>query len=39
MSLGRAIYSVKSNDYIWNTVYTEEKSNRKDLGFDGKLEK
>jgi len=33
------IYSVKSNDYIWNTAYTEEKSNRKDLGFDGKPRK
>ena len=33
------IYMVKSKDYILNTVYTEEKSNRKDLGADGKPRK
>ena len=33
------IYAVKSNEYIWNIAYTEDKSNRKDLGFDGKPRK
>ena len=33
------IFAVKSNNYIWNTAYTEEKSNRKDMGFDGKPRK
>ena len=30
------IFMVKSNDYIWNSAYTEIKSERKDLGFNGK---
>ena len=33
------IYMTKSEDYIWNTAYTEEKSNRKDLGANGKPRK
>lgn len=33
------VFAVKSNDFTWNTAYTEEKSNRKDLGFDGKPRK
>jgi site-specific DNA-methyltransferase (adenine-specific) len=33
------IFAVKSNDFTWETAYTEEKSNRKDLGFDGKPRK
>lgn len=33
------LYMTKTNNYIWNTAYTEEKSNRKDLGFDGKPRK
>ena len=30
------IFMTKSNEYIWNTAYTCEKSNRKDLGANGK---
>ena len=33
------VYMVKSKNYTWNTVYTEEKTNRKDLGFNGKPRK
>lgn len=33
------VFMTKSDNYIWNTAYTEEKSNRKDLGFDGKPRK
>ncbi|HBX47653.1 MAG TPA: hypothetical protein DEF85_02035 [Clostridiaceae bacterium] len=34
------IYMVKNkNDYIWNSSYTKEKSERKDLGADGKPRK
>jgi len=33
------IFAVKSNNYIWNSVYTEEKSYRKDLGFNNKPRK
>lgn len=33
------LFMTKTNKYTWNTAYTEEKSNRKDLGFDGKPRK
>lgn len=33
------LFMTKSDNYIWNTAYTEEKSNRKDFGFDGKPRK
>lgn len=33
------VFMTKSDDYIWHTVYTEEKSNRKDLGANGKPRK
>lgn len=33
------IFMTKGKDYIWNNSYTEEKSNRKDMGFDGKPRK
>ena len=33
------IFMTKSENYKWNTAYTDEKSNRKDLGFDGKPRK
>lgn len=33
------IFMTKTNTYTWNTAYTEEKSIRKDLGFDGKPRK
>lgn len=33
------LFMTKANDFTWNTAYTEEKSNRKDLGFDGKPRK
>ena len=33
------IFMTKSEDYTWNTAYTEEKSNRKDLGANGKPRK
>lgn len=33
------LFCVKSNQCTWNIAYTEEKSNRKDLGFDGKPRK
>lgn len=33
------LFMVKSNNYTWNTSYTEEKSNRKDLGANGKPRK
>lgn len=29
------LFLVKSSEFIWNVSYTEEKSNRKDLGEDG----
>lgn len=33
------VYMTKGKEYTWNTVYTEEKTNRKDLGFNGKPRK
>lgn len=33
------VFMVRSDDYTWNPAYTEEKSKRKDLGFDGKPRK
>lgn len=33
------IFMTKSDDYVWNTAYTDEKSNRKDLGANGKVRK
>jgi DNA modification methylase len=33
------LFCVKSNAFIWNNAYTEEKSNRKDLGANGKPRK
>lgn len=33
------IFMTKSDKYTWNTAYTEEKSNRKDLGANGKPRK
>lgn len=33
------IFMTKSDEYTWNTAYTEEKSNRKDLGANGKPRK
>ena len=33
------IFMTKSDNYTWNTVYTEEKSKRKDLGANGKPRK
>jgi site-specific DNA-methyltransferase (adenine-specific) len=30
------LFCVKSDDFVWNTAYTEDKSNRKDLGANGK---
>ena len=33
------IFMTKSENYTWNTAYTEEKSNRKDLGANGKPRK
>lgn len=33
------LYLTKSNNYTWNNAYLEEKSNRKDLGADGKPRK
>lgn len=33
------LFCVKSDDFVWNTSYTEEKSNRKDLGANGKPRK
>jgi site-specific DNA-methyltransferase (adenine-specific) len=33
------LFITKTNEYTWNNSYTEEKSNRKDLGADGKQRK
>lgn len=33
------IFATKSDQYTWNTAYTNEKSTRKDLGADGKPRK
>jgi len=33
------IFCTKSESYTWNSAYTEEFSNRNDLGFDGKPRK
>lgn len=33
------LFLTKSKEYTLNTAYTEEKSNRKDLGYDGKPRK
>lgn len=33
------VFMTKSDDYTWNPVYTSEKTNRKDLGADGKPRK
>lgn len=33
------IFMTKSDEYTWNSAYTEEKSNRKDLGANGKPRK
>ena len=33
------VYMIKGKDYTWNAAYTEEKSNRKDLGYNGKPRK
>lgn len=33
------VFMTKSKDYTWNKAYTEEKSNRKDLGFNNKPRK
>jgi site-specific DNA-methyltransferase (adenine-specific) len=33
------VYMTKTDDYTWNTAYTLEKSNRTDLGADGKPRK
>lgn len=33
------IFMTKTEEYTWNTAYTEEKSNRKDLGANGKPRK
>lgn len=33
------LFMTKSNEYTWNTAYTDEKSNRKDLGANGKPRK
>ena len=33
------LFMTKTNNYTWNTSYLTEKSNRKDLGFDGKPRK
>lgn len=33
------VFMTKSKKYTWNTSYTEEKSNRKDLGANGKPRK
>lgn len=33
------LFMTKTDDYTWNTAYTEEKSNRKDLGANGKPRK
>jgi DNA modification methylase len=33
------LFLTKTKDFTFNTAYTQEKSNRKDLGFDGKPRK
>ena len=33
------VYMAKGKNYTWNTAYTNERSNRKDLGYDGKPRK
>ena len=33
------VFTTKSDEYTWNPAYTEEKSNRKDLGANGKPRK
>jgi site-specific DNA-methyltransferase (adenine-specific) len=32
------VYMTKSEDYTWNTAYTDQRSERTDCGFDGKNE-
>jgi site-specific DNA-methyltransferase (adenine-specific) len=39
MAREELLFMTKSNEYLWNPVYTEEPTNRKDLGFDGKPRK
>ena len=33
------VYMAKGKDYVWNTSYTNERTNRKDLGYNGKPRK
>jgi site-specific DNA-methyltransferase (adenine-specific) len=33
------VFMVKSNQYVWNPIYLDEPTNRKDLGFNGKPRK
>lgn len=33
------VFMTKSNDYVWNPVYLNQKTNRIDLGFNGKPRK
>ena len=33
------VFMVKGNKYVWNPIYLDEATNRKDLGFDGKPRK